>query len=361
MVTTRRSLFTAAIASALGIGELGRIVPAWAQTDLKGKSLRVATYGGSWRDAMAKYITGPLVDSGLKVDYLLGNPDDNLAKLIAAKRQGQIPFDVMDGSTLTYPEAYKAGLYEKIDFAALPGAKNVPDWAREDGYVIYSWAPEGIVYNEDKFKELGIPAPTSFLDLRNPKLKGRVAFPAPVHVHHWAPVVGLAMLGGGDETNLRPAIPFIKEIAPVYFYTSSVEVSTRFASGDIWAAPWGAGWAVRLKRAGSPIGVGYHSFGTRKGSLWPGPLSITKGTPNLEAANAYLAAWLTVEGPAQFCAATGVLPVSAAARARFAELDPLSRAMLLWQDKQIDNSFRVNFAKLNGNQWREIWNHEVQT
>jgi putative spermidine/putrescine transport system substrate-binding protein len=361
MSISRRSLLANAATLGLTASGLMGVQPALAQTNLKGKQLRVATYGGSWRDAMVQSITGPLAAEGAQIDYVLGNPDDNLAKLIAAKRQGQIPFDVMDGSLLTYGDAYKAGLFEKIDFAALAGANSVPGWARADGYVIYSWAPEGIIYNEDKFKEAGIARPQSYLDLRNPKLKGRVAFPAPVHVHHWAPVVGLAMAGGGDETNLRPAIPYIKEIAPVYFYTSSVEVSTRFGSGDIWAAPWGAGWAVRMKRAGSPIGVGYHSFGSHKGSMWPGPLSITKGSPNLDVAMAYLAQWLTVDGPAAFCAATGVLPVSAAARAKFAELDALSRSMLLWKDNEIDNSFRVDFAKLDGKQWRDIWNREVQS
>lgn len=152
----------------------------------------------------------------------------------------------------------------------------------------------------------------------------------------------------------------IKEIAPTYYYTSSVELSTRFASGDIWAAPWGAGWAVRMKRAGSPIGVKFVSFGSRKGSNWPGPLSISKGTPNLDASMAFLSAWLGVDGPAAFCAATGVLPVSAAARAKFVELDPLSKSMLLWSEKDLENTFLVDFSKLDGKQWRDTWNREIQ-
>ncbi len=187
-----------------------------------------------------------------------------------------------------------------------------------------------------------------------------VAFPAPVHVHHWSAVVGLAYEGGGDESNLQPAIKYIREISPVYYYTSSVELSTRFASGDIWAAPWGAGWAVRMRRAGSPISAAFQPYGKKLGTMWPGPISIVKGTPNLEAATAFVKSWLSVDGPAKFCAATGVLPVSGAARAKFVELDPLSRSMLLWTEKDIENSYRVNWDKLDSKKWRETWNREIQ-
>jgi len=188
-----------------------------------------------------------------------------------------------------------------------------------------------------------------------------VAFPAPDNVFHWAAVVGLAYRGGGDEENLIPAIRYIKEIAPVYFFTASVELSTRFGSGDIWAAPWSAGWAVRMKRAGLPISVAYASFGKKVGALFPDPVSVVKGTPNREAAMAFLRSWLSIDGLSQFCAATGVLPVSAAARAKFVELDPLSRSMLPWTDEDIENSYRLNWSKLDPKKWRVTWNREIQT
>ena len=361
MPSTRRVLLLGSSATVLASTTIGRILPATAQADLKGKSLVVATYGGSWRDAVAKSIANPLVEAGVHVDYVLGNPDDNLAKLISAKRQGQIPFDTVEGSPLTYPDAYKASLFEKIDYAAIPETKNIPDWAREEGQVTTNWSPDGIVYNESKFSEAGVAKPQDYLDLRNPKLKGHVAFPAPDNVFHWAAVVGLAYRGGGDEENLIPAIRYIKEIAPVYFFTASVELSTRFGSGDIWAAPWSAGWAVRMKRAGLPISVAYASFGKKVGALFPDPVSIVKGTPNREAAMAFLRSWLSIDGLSQFCAATGVLPVSTAARAKFVELDPFSRSMVPWTDEDIENCYRLNWPKLDGKKWRETWNREMQT
>jgi hypothetical protein len=63
----------------------------------------------------------------------------------------------------------------------------------------------------------------------------------------------------------------------------------------------------------------------------------------------------------QFCAATGVLPVSAAARAKFVELDPLSRSMLPWTDEDIENSYRLQWSKLDAKKWRGTWNREIQT
>ena len=61
MASTRRALLLGSSATAFTSTTIGRILPAAAQSDLRGKSLVVATYGGSWRDAVAKSIANPLV------------------------------------------------------------------------------------------------------------------------------------------------------------------------------------------------------------------------------------------------------------------------------------------------------------
>src|SRR5262245_14561799 len=78
-------------------------------------TLRVATWGGSWKDAIDKNIASKLVARGIKVEYVLGNPDDNLAKLIAARRQNQVPFDVMEGHPYFTAQMSKAGLLEAMN------------------------------------------------------------------------------------------------------------------------------------------------------------------------------------------------------------------------------------------------------
>jgi putative spermidine/putrescine transport system substrate-binding protein len=356
MASTRRHVLSGlgVAAAALAAGPFG------ARAQQKGaQSLRVATYGGSWRDAIDQNISAPLKARGVSVEYTLGNPDDNLAKLVAAMRQSQVPFDTIEGSALFYEEAVRSGLYEKIDYAALSNAAGMPSWAREEHQITPVWSPEGIIYNEEKFRAAGLPVPSTFADLADPKLAGKVAFPDSSNVFHWSAVVGIALENGGDEKDLSKVADVITKIKPNYFYTSSVELASKFSSGEIWAAFWGAGWAVRLRRAGAPIGVAYPKFGSKLGSLWPCPVSIVKGTPNRDACNAYLSEWLKAEGPSQFSIATGSIPLSSAARALMRN-DELSNRMLLLGDEQIENCFRVNWAALDSRKWRQTWSREVK-
>ncbi|MCB1464204.1 MAG: extracellular solute-binding protein [Nitratireductor sp.] len=358
MTLTRRDVFSGMAGLAIG-GMFAKSAGA-AGAELQGKSVRIATYGGSWRDAVDQHFASPLVSSGVNVEFVVGNPDDNLAKAAAARRTGQIPFDVMDGSSLTYPGANRAGFFEALDYSRIPGSDAAPAWAREEAQVTVIWAAEGIVYNEKAFADAGLQPPQTYLDLKDPKLKGKVAFPAPGNVHHWAPVVALAREAGGSESDMDPAVSLIQSIGSNYYFSSSAELATRFGSGDIWAAPLGAGWAVRLKKSGLPINVSYPKIGDRTGSMWPGPLSVLKDTPNVDAAYAFLAEWFKTEGSTQFCLATGSVPVPSEARRKMAELAPEVAAMLLMDDDRIENSFRVDWASLDAEKWRATWNSRIQ-
>lgn len=350
---SRRTFLKGAAAAAAAL-TANRAMPSFAADG----ALRLATYGGSWRDAIAKDIAPALEKDGIKLDYILGNPDDNLAKLIAAKRQRQSPFELFESSPLFYKEAIQANLYDKIDYSKV-SAQNIPSWAREDYQMTPIWAPEGIVYNADKFKELGISPFEHYGQLADPKLRGHVAFPDPSHVHHWAAVVGLAMENGGSEADMSKAIAAVNALQPNYFYTSSVELGSKFTSGEIWAAPWGAGWAVRLKRGGAPIAVSYPKFGTKVGSLWPCPISIIKDSPNRAHAERYLAEWLKEEGPSAFSIATGAVPVASSARLKMRQ-DAITSSMLRLSDNDIDNGFRVNWSDFDTKKWREAWNREIK-
>ena len=53
-----------------------------------GVTLRVGTWGGSWREARHELIGQKLEEMGAKVEYVIGTPRDNFAKLLTARRQG---------------------------------------------------------------------------------------------------------------------------------------------------------------------------------------------------------------------------------------------------------------------------------
>lgn len=321
------------------------------------KSLRVATWGGSWRDSIDKNVVDKVRD--LKVEYALGNPDDNLAKLIAARRQNQTPFDVMEGfPQLTGPMA-KAGLLQKMDYAAMPHARALPKWATQDYQIIGLSTQDGIIYNADKFKEAGIAPPVRYGDLANPKLKGRLAFPDIANAQHWNAVVGLAYENGGDEGNMEPAAKAVTEMAPGYFFSASTELATKFGAGDVWAAPWHSGWAVRLRRNNVPVAVAYTRFGDRTGALWPVPQYIVSGTPSMQNAEAFLDAMMSPAGQFDHGKATGSVPTNGDARTKLAE-DALSKELLFLDDARMDKAFQIDWAKLDDKKWRETWTRQVR-
>ncbi len=123
---SRRSLLAAGLlAPAMtGIGARRAV----AQT----KALRIGTWGGSWRDALDASVISKIPSPTPPVEYVLGNPDDNLAKLVAARRQNQTPFDVWECKPDEAAGMVKANLLESIDYAQVPNAA-IPAHDRDAG------------------------------------------------------------------------------------------------------------------------------------------------------------------------------------------------------------------------------------
>jgi putative spermidine/putrescine transport system substrate-binding protein len=351
---TRRSVLAAgAAASAAALSGLARAADEVANT-----TVRVATYGGNWRDSIVKFVLPDLIKRGVTFQFTLGQPDENLARLIAAKRQGQVPFDTIDPSALSFHEFEHAGYFAPIDYARLTNAHVAPSWARGERQMTALFTSDGIVYNVDKLKDAGVPPPQHYSDLANPKLKGHVAFPEPGNPQHWNAVVAIAREHGGDESHMNGVIDRVNEIAPSYYFTSSIELASRMTRGEIWAAPWHAGWAVRLKRTGVPISVSYPKIGDHTGALWPSTRAIIAGAKNVPGAHAYLDAWWAEVGPYKFCNTTGSIPVNPKARAHMAESAD-NRAMLLLTDADLDKVYRVDWSRMNEKQWRDQWNRGI--
>jgi putative spermidine/putrescine transport system substrate-binding protein len=327
--------------------------PVWGQ-NLEGTTLRVATWGGSWRDALQALIGKRLEARGVKVEYVIGNPAENLARLVAARGR-EVPFDVMEGSPELVPSMVREGFLQKVNLANIPNAKGLPAFAVSDYSLMTSATQDGIAYNEKKFKELGIPKPERYSDLMNPKLEGHVAFPEVAVTMHWDAVVGLAYDAGGNEATMEKAIEQIKKIKPLYYYPSSTDLVTKFNLGDVWAAPFHAGWVIRVKRTGFPIAHSHPRIGNKHGTLWPIYAHIPKGAKNVAAAEAFVNWYLDPEIQIEFAKKTGVVPINATARQALTK-DPELASVLLLADEQLNNAFQVDWKKLDPEKWREMWN-----
>lgn len=345
---TRRHLLRCTAALPL-VGLAGR---ALAQD---GAAIRVASWGGSWRDSYDANIAQPISSQGVAVEFVLGNPDDNLARQVAASRQGLIAFDIMEYTPAQMNLLDGSGLFWPLDYDLLPEATSVPDWARTPDAVRTQFTVDGIVYNAEKFAELGIDPPQRHEDLLDERLRGHVAFPDISNGAHWAAVVGLA---GGNESDLSPAVDLVNRMQPAYFFSGSTDLATRFGSGEIWAAPWQSGWALRLKRSGAPVAVAYPRIGEKRGALWLLSFGILDGTEAPEACHTFINQALTPEAQFAHCSAVGQIPINPAARARMAE-DPELAEMMLLDEADVENAFQIDWSSLDQDAWRNRWNREV--
>src|SRR5262249_19560300 len=149
------------------------------------------------------------------------------------------PFDVVFYDELTQDAAISANVVMKVDPNIITNMAFLYDAAKQkDGYgpSINFWSV-GIAYNTEIYKKNGIPEPTSWADLWNPKAAGRVAMPDITQSTAKDVVIATARLLGGDERNADAAFPKLAEIQALYYYRSSGDLEAKVAAGEAWIVP----------------------------------------------------------------------------------------------------------------------------
>ncbi|MBC8048948.1 MAG: ABC transporter substrate-binding protein [Chitinophagales bacterium] len=234
---------------------LGLSVALAAQARAEEITLRVANYGGVFSASQKKYAADLFTQrTGIKIQFIDGNPADHLAKMIASKGR-EAPYDLVYIDDDVQAKAIAAGVLEKLDPALVPNLKFVYDEAKnKDGYgpgmIFYS---VGVAYNVEKLKAAGIPEITSWADLWNPKLEGKVAVPDLSTIMGRDFLVAAARLNGGDEKTLEKGVEKIATLKAHSYYTSSATLATAFQGGDVWAAPWINGRTWGMIDKGAPM------------------------------------------------------------------------------------------------------------
>jgi len=163
----------------------------------------------------------------------------------------------------------------------------------------------------------------------------------------------------GNETSLAKAIPLIAKIKPAYYFTSSVELSTKFGSGEIWAAPWHAGYAVRLKRAGLPVAMAFQTIGDKYGALWLNLFHVVTGAAAPAAAYDFVNTYLDPEVQYGMTKQDGTIPMNPAARVRQGQ-DADTKGMLLTSDAELANMLQIDYGKIDMPAWHKAWTDFVQ-
>jgi putative spermidine/putrescine transport system substrate-binding protein len=320
-----------------------------------GVTVRLATFGGKWRDVVDAHVAKAFAAEGGKIEYILGQPSQNMAKLIAARGQAA-PFDVMETMDNFMPSLVAGSFLDPLDAKQMPNTRDLPASAFDANHVMIWITQEGIIYNADKFKEAGIPVPTRYADLANPKLKGKVSVPDIGAGGAIPAIVGMAVETGGSETNIDPALELIQKIAPASFWSSSSNLQTQLTNGDVWAAAAQAGSVQRLKGQ-VPLGMVHVPVGGKRGVLKQGYLVKIKGTKQSEAVDWIINQFLSL--PMQLATSTegGQIPVT---RAALAELQKdKSLGFLRLKSEEIAGMYQIDYGKVDQAAYVQKWNRVI--
>jgi putative spermidine/putrescine transport system substrate-binding protein len=323
-----------------------------------GITLRVATWGGTWMQLLQQFVVPNLERSGAKVEFVLGQPNDNLAKLIASRGQ-RPPIDLIEYSENDRTSMDGAGVLEPIDYARLSNARDVPAPGRLNNMVANSSTLDGIVFNATKYREAGLPPPRKYADLAHPMLRDRVAFGDITTPQGVKGLIAIAYENGGSETNLLPGMQAIVRLAPRTFYSTWTQILAQFKSGDVWAAHWHAGWVVRGRQAGVPLDLALPRIGDKQGVLSNTWLSPVKGSPNGGAALAFIDDYLSLQPQIELGRRNGIRPVNQQAADRLAQDDKELAAILPLSRDAMAGIFYPDITKIDMDALIDQWNRTV--
>ena len=243
----RRALFTATAVAALAACGM-----ASAQT----KTIYIGMNGGTMEKAYSQYVF-PAFEKlyGAKVVVVPGTSSDILAKAQANKDKPQMHVMFLDDGIMV--RAIGMGLCEKQrPSAALndiyPAARFKDDMASG-----VSLGVTGLAYNAKMFKEKGWAAPTSWMDLADPKFKGKVVFQS-VSASSFG-LHGFLMFNriqGGNDKNVEPGFKaWPTTIGPnvLEYIPSSAKISEMVQTNEAAIFPLTPTAVAALKVKGIPV------------------------------------------------------------------------------------------------------------
>ena len=222
----------------------------------QGKTIYIGMNGGTMEKAYTQYVF-PAFEKlyGAKVVVVPGTSSDILAKAQANKDKPQMHVMFLDDGVMV--RAIGMGLCEKQ--RPSPALNELYPAARFKGDMAsgVSLGMTGLAYNKKMFTEKGWAAPTSWMDLADPKFKGKVVFQS-VSSSSFG-LHGFLMFNriqGGNDQNVEPGFKaWPEKIGPnvLEYIPSSAKLSEMVQTGEAALFPLTPTAVAALKVKGIPV------------------------------------------------------------------------------------------------------------
>ena len=260
----------------------GALLGLTATAALAADKLVVSTWGGSFRDLIDEAIAAKFkAETGAEVEYVTGGTIDRLnkAKLAKDAPESDVTFTTSHVGWLYAND----GLFEKLDLAKIPNAKNLVPEAQVSPYHLGTW---GYVYTIGYRPDLTPKGMTfsSWADLWDPRLKNSLASPDfdPSHI-----IAVSAVLAGADPAHWDKGQAKLAELKPNFkaFYTNDANSQQLLATGETPVQVVLTMNAYYMMGQGVPITVTIPKEG---GVLGVDTVALNKGTKQAELAHKFI-------------------------------------------------------------------------
>jgi putative spermidine/putrescine transport system substrate-binding protein len=318
----------------------------------------MATFGGTIEQFVrAEVVPAFEKATGIKVKIVVGTALSNFAKIAASRANPEV--DVYWSNELTHAAGKQQGLYEKLDPKIVTNLADVYDFAKDPdgiGVGVYVLAT-GIQYNSKALKDAGIPPPTSWNDLWDPRMKGKVALYSFDVAYSQDLLVLLTKVAGGTEKDVRPGLEKLKTLKSsgnlAMFASSPAELDNMLVQGQAWMTVNGSPRAFILKDKGAPIDFAFPKEGA---GYFTNYFEVLKNAPHPKAAQ-LLVNFLT-SPEVQLVIAKGV--VAAPINSKVVVPDSLKGKVPLGDE--MTKLVRIDRAEMNRqlDNWAEMWRREIE-
>jgi putative spermidine/putrescine transport system substrate-binding protein len=355
-ITRRTSL---AMGASLIAGYGLQTKPAHTQAAGAESEVVFAGYGGTFEQFTRNEIMPAFEKAtGTKVKLVVGTALSNFAKVVASRNSPEI--DVYWSNELTHVAGKQQGLYEKLDPAIVTHLPDVTDAVRDpDGIGVASYVmATGIQYNSKAFADAGVPAPTSWSDLWDPRLKGKIALYTFSVAYSQDLLAILTRLAGGTEKDIRPGLERVKALKAsgnlTMFASSPAELDNMLVQGQAWATVNGSPRGFILKDRGAPIDFAFPKEGA---GFFSNYFEVVKNAPHPKAAQMLVNFLISPE--IQLVIANGM--VAAPINKKVIISDKL-KAQTPSTEAEVKKLIRIDRAEMNKqlDNWAELWNREIE-
>jgi putative spermidine/putrescine transport system substrate-binding protein len=269
-------------------------------------SLVISVWGGNWKDTVEKVIGKAFTaKTGVPVEFEVGGTIDRLAKARVAKGN---PLVDLNFTTTHVARLYISdGLYDKLDMAKLPNAKEIAREAIRSDYHVGSWAyVYTVVYRPDLVKE----DITKWSDLWKPSLKGKIAMPDfdPSHI-----ITIAALMEGGNEVNWQKGEARLKQLKEsiAAFFSTDAQSQDLMKTGQAPVQVMLSVNAYHLQEQGIPVKVVQPT--DYPGIVGIDTMAVMAGTKKSDAAHKFIDLALSKEIQGELVKALRAGPVNLAA------------------------------------------------